>query len=61
MARKHVPSTGSADGEPQGTIELVFSGGGTIRLEVECIDAALTDVSSEWAALGRPSHELDER
>lgn len=50
-----------ADGDPSGTVELVFSGGGIIRLEVECIDASLADVSEEWAARGRPSHEVEER
>ncbi len=45
--------------DPGGTIELVFSGGGTIRLEVECIDASLSDVSGEWAALGRPAHPVE--
>jgi hypothetical protein len=43
-----------------GTVELVFAGGGAILLEVECIEAGLTDVSGEWAALGRPVHELEE-
>ena len=42
--------------DPGGTIELVFSGGGTLRLEVECIEASLADVSGEWAARGQPSH-----
>jgi hypothetical protein len=42
-----------------GTIELVFSGGGVIRLEVECIDAGLQDVSGAWSARGRPVHELE--
>ena len=46
------------DGEdPGGTVELVFAGGGTIRLEVECIDAELRDLTGPWAALGRPRHE----
>jgi hypothetical protein len=49
----------SAD-DSAGTIELVFSGGGAIRLEVEAIEAGLADVSGEWAARGRPVHELDE-
>ena len=40
-----------------GTIELLFAGGGAIRLEVECIDAALSDVSAPWAARGRPEHQ----
>jgi hypothetical protein len=35
----------------------VFSDGGTILLDVECLDAGLADVSGEWAARGRPSHE----
>jgi hypothetical protein len=43
--------------DPAGTIELVFAGGGTLRIDVECIDAGLTDVSGEWAARGRPDHE----
>lgn len=49
---------GPAD-DPGGSIELVFSGGGVLRLEVECIDAELRDLSGEWAALGRPAHEID--
>jgi hypothetical protein len=43
--------------DPGGTVELVFAGGGTIRLDVECIDAGLSDVSGDWAARGRPDHE----
>jgi hypothetical protein len=43
--------------DPEGTIELIFSGGGALKLEVECIDAGLSDVSSVWAARGRPAHE----
>jgi hypothetical protein len=52
---------GKGEDDPSGTVELLFSGGGVIRLEVECIDASLADVSGEWAALGRPSHETEER
>jgi hypothetical protein len=26
---------------------------------VEALDAGLSDVSGEWAALGRPEHETD--
>jgi hypothetical protein len=53
----------AANGEddPSGTIELIFSGGGVIRLDVECIDASLSDVSGEWAAIDRPDHETEER
>ena len=42
--------------DPAGTVELVFASGGTIRLEVECLSAGLTDVGGEWAARGRPNH-----
>jgi len=47
--------------DPSGTVELVFAGGGSLRLEVEYIDVSLTDVSGDWAALGRPDHENQER
>ena len=43
--------------DPAGTIELIFSGGGALKLDVECIDAGLADVSGVWAARGRPTHE----
>ena len=42
--------------DPGGVIELVFAGGGALRLEVECIAAELSDISGEWAALGIPVH-----
>ncbi len=43
--------------DPGGVVTLVFSGGGAIKLEVECIAAGLTDVGGEWAARGRPVHD----
>lgn len=49
----------SAPEDPHGTVELIFSGGGTIRLSVECIEASLADISGEWAARGKPSHPLE--
>ena len=45
--------------DPGGIVELIFSGGGTIKLDVEALDAGLSDESGEWAALGRPEHEAD--
>jgi hypothetical protein len=45
--------------DPGGAIEFVFSGGGALRLEVECIAAELSDISGEWEALGRPIHETE--
>ncbi|HEY3637360.1 MAG TPA: DUF2948 family protein [Rhizomicrobium sp.] len=49
--------TGGED--PGGIIELVFAGGGALRLEVESVSAELSDLSGEWAALGRPVHETE--
>ena len=43
--------------EPAGTIDLVFSGGGTIRLAVECIEARLADLGGAWGASSPPPHE----
>jgi hypothetical protein len=54
---KFTPAGGE---DPSGKVELVFAGGGAILLEVECLDAGLADVSGEWAARGRPSHEEEE-
>ena len=42
---------------PSGYINLAFSGGGTIRLDVECIEASLKDLGPSWAARHQPSHE----
>lgn len=49
----------AAPDDPGGAVELVFSGGGSIRLEVECIEAMLADVGGEWAARGRPAHPVE--
>ncbi|HEY2444775.1 MAG TPA: DUF2948 family protein [Rhizomicrobium sp.] len=56
LAIRFLPS--GAD-DPGGTIELVFAGGGLLRLEVECIAAELSDLSGEWAARGCPVHETE--
>ncbi len=42
---------------PSGAITLAFAGGGTIRLEVECIEASLKDLGPAWATANQPSHE----
>ena len=39
-----------------GTVELVFAGGASVRLDVECIEARLTDTGGAWAASSRPAH-----
>lgn len=44
---------------PQGAIILTFAGGGAVRLDVECIEAALTDLGAAWATSRRPEHAGD--
>ena len=39
-----------------GEIVLVFSGGGELRLAVECIDVVLVDLNRPWPASSRPEH-----
>ncbi len=46
--------------DPGGLVELLFAGGGAIRLEVEYIDASMSDLGGEWAARGRPAHQTEE-
>ncbi|GJE39390.1 DUF2948 family protein [Methylobacterium persicinum] len=41
---------------PSGQIEILFSGNGTIRLEVECIEARMKDLGPVWEAGARPGH-----
>ncbi|MDP3898777.1 MAG: DUF2948 family protein [Mesorhizobium sp.] len=48
---------GFVEGEaPSGSIELLFAGGAAISLEVECIEARLTDLGAAWEASSRPVH-----
>lgn len=41
---------------PGGAVELRFAGGGTIRLEVECLEARMQDLGAAWAARMKPEH-----
>jgi hypothetical protein len=43
--------------QPAGLIELVFSGGGAVMLDVECIEARLADIGGAWSASSRPVHK----
>ena len=38
---------------------LMFAGGGDLRVDVECLDAVVTDISERWPARVAPTH-LDE-
>ncbi len=37
-------------------ITLIFAGGGAIRLQAECVDCEINDISYPWRASARPSH-----
>lgn len=41
---------------PAGMVELCFAGGGTVRLEVECLEARMQDLGAAWAARRKPEH-----
>jgi hypothetical protein len=45
--------------EPAGEVLLTFAGGGTVRLEVDCLEARLRDLGGVWAAKAQPRHEID--
>jgi len=40
-------------------IEILFAGGATLRLSVECIEAQLTDLASSWETSSRPEHDSE--
>jgi hypothetical protein len=44
---------------PSGVVLLTFSGGGALRLEVECLEAALVDLGPTWTVECRPAHVED--
>jgi hypothetical protein len=45
---------------PEGRIRLIFAGGATILLDVDCIEAQLGDLGPRWRASSCPTHKLDE-
>ena len=45
---------------PSGDVLLTFSGGGTLRLAVECLEAQLMDLGPAWSTPNKPSHPLDD-
>lgn len=42
---------------PGGTLHLRFAGGGDLRVEVDCLELVLADLSQPWPARGVPRHE----
>jgi|SRR6185369_6962291 len=45
---------------PAGVVTLTFSGGGALRLEVECLEAELADLGPTWRTTVCPAHALTE-
>jgi hypothetical protein len=54
LAIKFAPQDGSG-----GAVEMLLAGGGRIRLEVECIEAQLRDITEPRPAVARPAHDLE--
>jgi hypothetical protein len=44
---------------PSGVITLMFSGDSALRLEVECLEAELTDLGPAWTTARCPDHPGD--
>lgn len=42
---------------PGGVLVLSFAGGGDVRVQVECVDAVLADVSEPWPTPHTPNHD----
>jgi len=47
-----------AEEDPGGVVLIHLAGDGDIRVEVECIDAVLSDLSEPWRAQASPAHEV---
>ncbi|MEM8551949.1 MAG: DUF2948 family protein [Pseudomonadota bacterium] len=41
---------------PEGTVSVVCAGEAMLRLQVECVEARLTDLGAAWSASMRPKH-----
>jgi hypothetical protein len=45
---------------PSGVVTITFSGGATLKLEVECLEAELADLGPSWSTTARPIHAVAE-
>jgi Protein of unknown function (DUF2948) len=46
---------------PSGVVMLTFSGGATLRLDVECLEAELADLGPSWTTAACPCHTEAEK
>jgi hypothetical protein len=44
---------------PAGTVQMVFSGGGVIELDVECIEVEMEDLGPRWGTANTPTHDQE--
>ncbi len=44
---------------PGGQVVLTFSGGAAVRLDVECLEAQMRDLSEPWPAKAKPGHAVE--
>ena len=44
---------------PAGIVTLFFSGGGALRLQVECLEVELVDLGPSWRATCCPEHAIE--
>jgi hypothetical protein len=44
---------------PAGVLTLIFSGGGALRLDVECLEAELVDLGPSWTTGTCPAHAIE--
>jgi hypothetical protein len=47
-----------ADAEPSGTVQLLFAGGSEVRLQVECLEAFMSDLDEGGLIEPCPHHNL---
>ncbi len=45
---------------PAGVATIHFSGGGALRLEVECLEAHVRDLGERWSAAATPAHPVED-
>lgn len=45
---------------PGGFVLLTFSGGGVLRLQVECLEAQVRDIGPRWTTRRKPGHAIDD-
>ena len=44
---------------PEGCVQLLFSGGGVIELDVECIEVEMEDLGPRWGTKNIPTHDQE--